>query len=100
MNKERILKILQSPHVSEKTTRIAGEGNQYVFKVIKDATKPEVKSAVESVFGVTVRSVNMVNVKGKTKAFRARAGKRADWKKAYVRLNDGEVIEFTEAAAS
>ena len=100
MNKERILKVLQSPHVSEKSTRIAGEGNQYVFKVAKDATKPEIKSAVETVFGVKVRSVNLVNVKGKAKTFRFRSGKRADWKKAYVRLNDGEVIEFVQAASS
>lgn len=100
MNTERILKILQSPHVSEKSTRIAGEGNQYVFKVIKDATKSEVKSAVEEVFGVKVRSVNIMNVKGKTRSFKMRAGKRADWKKAYVRLNDGEVIEFAEASAN
>jgi large subunit ribosomal protein L23 len=94
MNKERLYTILRAPHVSEKTTRVSGEGNQYVFQVATDASKPEVKAAVEMLFDVNVESVNIANVKGKSRTFKFRAGKRPDWKKAYVRVQDGQTIDF------
>jgi large subunit ribosomal protein L23 len=65
-----------------------------VFQVVNDANKAEVKGAVELLFDVSVESVRMVNVKGKTKSFRMRPGKRSDWKKAYVRVQEGQVIDF------
>jgi large subunit ribosomal protein L23 len=65
-----------------------------VFHVVNDANKAEVKGAVELLFDVSVESVRIVNVKGKTKSFRMRPGKRSDWKKAYVRVQDGQVIDF------
>ena len=68
--------------------------NQYVFHVVPDASKSEVKGAVELLIDVKVEAVRMVNVKGKTKSFRMRPGKRSDWKKAYVRVQEGQVIDF------
>ena len=68
--------------------------NQYIFQVVNDATKSEVKGAVEMLFDVSVESVRIVNVKGKNKAFRMRPGKRSNWKKAYVRVQEGQVIDF------
>jgi len=98
MSNGKLYQVLRSPHVSEKSTRISGEGNQYVFEVAKDATKPEVKAAVEMLFDVKVRSVNILNVKGKSKTFKFRQGKRPDWKKAYVRIADGQTIELDGTA--
>jgi large subunit ribosomal protein L23 len=94
MNNDRLCQILLSPRVTEKSTRVGEDGNQYVFHVINDASKQEVKGAVEMLFEVNVESVRIVNVKGKSKAFRMRAGKRSDWKKAYVRVQEGQVIDF------
>jgi large subunit ribosomal protein L23 len=94
MSKNRLYKVLLSPRVTEKTTRISDGSNQYVFQVIKDANKSEVKGAVEMLFDVNVESVRIVNVKGKNKSFRMRPGKRSDWKKAYVRVQEGQVIDF------
>jgi large subunit ribosomal protein L23 len=94
MNKDRLYKILLAPRVTEKTARIGDESNQYVFKVASDANKPEIKAAVESLFEVNVESVRVVNVKGKSKMFKMRPGKRSDWKKAYVRVQEGQVIDF------
>jgi large subunit ribosomal protein L23 len=94
MNQERIMKVLLAPHITEKTA-IAGEvANQYAFRVASDATKPEIKAAVESLFDVKVDSVRVLNTKGKTKRFGTRFGRRKDWKKAYVRVQDGQSIEF------
>ncbi len=93
MNQQRLYNILRAPHVSEKSTKVSGEGNQYVFRVATDASKPEVKAAVEKLFEVTVKSVNIVNMKGKSRTFRFRAGKRPDWKKAYVRVAEGQTID-------
>lgn len=93
MNQDRLLQVIYSPHVSEKAAASA-EANQYVFKVAASATKPEIKKAVESLFDVSVDSVRVVNVKGKTKRFGVRMGKRSDWRKAYVRLSAGQEIEF------
>ena len=86
MNEERLLKILLAPHVSEKATRVAERHNQVVFKVARDAAKPEIKDAVEMLFKVKVEGVTVVNVKGKRKRFGAIQGRRSDWKKAYVSL--------------
>ncbi|MEE4294205.1 MAG: 50S ribosomal protein L23 [Xanthomonadales bacterium] len=94
MNNDRLCQILLSPRVTEKSTRVGEDGNQYVFHVVNDASKQEVKGAVEMLFEVNVESVRIVNVKGKSKAFRMRAGKRSDWKKAYVRVQEGQVIDF------
>jgi len=98
MTQERLLKVLLAPHVSEKTTNAADSGNQFVFKVAKTATKKEVKNAVELLFEVKVDAVNLMNVKGKTKGKPgAKKGKRADWKKAYVKLEQGFDIDYMSA---
>ena len=96
MNKERLYKVLLSPRVTEKSARVGEEGNQYVFHVMKDANKAEIKGAVEMLFDVNVTSLQVVNVKGKTKSFKFRSGKRNDWKKAYVRLEQGQHIDLLE----
>lgn len=98
MNKERLYQIIEAPHVSEKSTRVSGEGNQYVFRVAKAATKPEVKAAIEMLFEVQVEAVNIVNVKGKQKSFKFRAGRRPNWKKAYVRVAEGQSIDVEAPA--
>jgi len=94
MNDQRIMNILLSPHVTEKAAIIGESSNQYVFKVVTDATKPEVKKAVEKMFEVEVDVVRVVNVKGKTKRTGARIGQRKNWKKAYVRVKAGQTIDF------
>jgi len=94
MSKERLYKVLLSPRMTEKSTRVGESSNQYVFKVTTDSNKQEVKDAVEKLFEVNVESVRIVNVKGKSKSFKLRTGKRNDWKKAYVRVQEGQVIDF------
>lgn len=94
MSKNRLYQVLVSPRVTEKSTRVGEDSNQYVFHVVPDASKSEVKGAVELLFEVNVESVRIVNVKGKSKSFRLRSGKRSDWKKAYVRVQEGQVIDF------
>lgn len=96
-NQARLLQILLAPHVSEKTNRLAERHNQVVFKVLRDATKPEIKGAVESLFKVKVKGVTVLNVKGKRKRFGAMQGRRSDWKKAYVSLEAGHEIDFMVA---
>ncbi|KUJ71132.1 50S ribosomal protein L23 [Thiomicrospira sp. WB1] len=97
MTNERLMKVLLAPHVSEKSANLADASDQYIFKVTPDATKPEVKKAVEQLFEVKVQSVNMINIKGKTKFFRGRAGKRNGIRKAVVRLAPGQEIDFAGA---
>ncbi|PIE83267.1 MAG: 50S ribosomal protein L23 [Candidatus Contendobacter odensis] len=97
MNQERLLKILLAPHISEKSNRVAERHNQVVFKVVRDATKPEIKGAVELLFKVTVKDVTVLNVKGKRRRFGARYGRRSSWKKAYVSLEAGQEIDFLVA---
>jgi large subunit ribosomal protein L23 len=92
-SKERLINLLVAPHVSEKSARAAAS-NQYVFKVLTDATKPEIKAAVEFMFNVKVASVNVVNQSGKEKRFGRFAGRRSDSKKAYVSLAAGQTIDF------
>jgi large subunit ribosomal protein L23 len=94
MSKNRLYQVLLSPRVTEKTTQVSEDSNQYVFHVVKDANKSEVKGAVEMLFDVNVEAVRIVNVKGKNKSFRMRPGKRSDWKKAYVRVQEGQVIDL------
>jgi len=94
MNQERLMKVLLEPHVSEKSTNVAEQANQVVFKVLPDATKDEIKQAVEKMFEVSVEGVQVVKVKGKVKRSRFGAGKRKDWKKAYISLKAGDDINF------
>jgi len=89
--------VIEAPLISEKSTVIAEQNKQFVFKVRKKATKEQVKSAVEIMFNVEVDSVNVLNVKGKQKRFGRSLGKRSDWKKAYVKLKPGHDIEFSAA---
>jgi large subunit ribosomal protein L23 len=99
MNKERLLNLLIQPHVSEKAATVAEKANQYVFRVRDDASKAEVKQAVELMFEVKVEGVNLLNRPGKTRRFKNMAGKRSGFKKAYVRLQAGQSIDFTGASA-
>ena len=92
--KSRLLQILLSPHISEKSTIIGDKNRQFVFKVVSDANKQEIKQAIELLFKVEVESVQTLNVKGKTKTFGRRLGKRSDWKKAYVGLKEGFDIQI------
>ena len=89
--------ILVSPHVSEKGSLLADEANQHVFKVLSTATKAEVKQAVETMFKVKVEKVRILNIKGKTKRFGGRMGKRSDLRKAYVTLMPDNDIDFAGA---
>lgn len=95
MNQERLMQLLIAPHVSEKSTRIGDAHRQVVFKVVRDARKPEIKRAVELLFEVEVEGVQVANVKGKSKTFGRMRGRRSDWKKAYVKLKPGHDIDFT-----
>jgi large subunit ribosomal protein L23 len=93
---ERLLTLLLAPTVSEKATQIADQHSQVVFRVMQDATKPEVKAAVELLFKVDVAAVRIANVKGKAKRFGAYSGRRRHWKKAYVSLKPGQEINFAQ----
>ena len=95
MNPERMYQVILGPHVSEKSAMMTEGNNQYVFKVAIDASKPEIKEAVEAVFKVVVADLQVLNVKGKTKRFRGRPGKRSDAKKAIVTLAEGDAIDVT-----
>ena len=99
MNKERLMTVLIQPHVSEKAATLAEKANQYVFRVRDDASKAEVKEAVELMFEVKVEGVNLLNRPGKTRRFKNMAGKRTGFKKAYVSLQTGQSIDFTGASA-
>ena len=98
MNEERLYKVLKGPHVSEKSTVIADQAGQVVFRVARDASKREVKAAVEKLFEVKVRDVRTVQMKGKRKRFGRLSGRRAHWKKAYVSLEPGYDIDFMGGA--
>lgn len=97
MNNERLSRILIGPVVSEKSTRVADQSKQMVFKVLPDASKPEIRKAVEKMFDVTVTRLQVSNVKGKIKRFGQTMGRRSDWKKAYVTLAEGSDIDFVGA---
>ena len=97
MSQERLMKVLLAPMVSEKTARLADRNRQYAFKVVSNATKPEIREAVEMLFDVKVTGVQVSNVRGKTKRFGQTFGKRSDWKKAFVTLAEGNDINFMGA---
>ena len=97
MNQERLMTVLLGSHVSEKGTVLAEKHNQIVFKVRRDASKAEIRAAVELMFEVKVDGVQVINQKGKSKRFGRYMGKRSDWKKAYVRLAEGHDIDFIGA---
>ena len=97
MNQERIYQVLVGPHISEKAAMAADASNQYVFKVAVDATKAEIKKSVEQLFKVKVSNVNTLKVKGKVKRNRYGYSTRPTWKKAYVRLEQGQDIDFAVA---
>ena len=98
MSKERLMSILLSPVVSEKSAMAADSANQFAFKVTTDASKPEIAQAVELLFDVKVQDVRTVNIRGKQKRFGALLGRRNNWKKAYVRLEEGHDIDFAGGA--
>jgi large subunit ribosomal protein L23 len=91
---ERLMNVVLAPVVSEKSTLVADKNRQYVFRVADDATKPEVKAAIELLFKTKVQSVTVLNVRGKEKRFGRFMGRRRNWKKAYVRLAAGQEINF------
>ena len=99
MNTAKLYEVIRAPRVSEKTARLQEVSNQYAFEVAKDATKADIKVAVEQIFGVKVEAVNVVNVKGKNKSFKFRQGRRGDWRKAYVKLAEGQSIDVMMAKA-
>jgi large subunit ribosomal protein L23 len=95
VNEERLYQIILAPRISEKSSMVADKHQQFVFDVATDATKPEIKQAVEKMFEVEVASVQVVNAKGKVKRFGQTLGRRKDLKKAYVRLKPGQDIDFS-----
>jgi large subunit ribosomal protein L23 len=94
--KERLMMVIRGPHISEKT-HLAAESNQVVFKVRTDATKSEIRQAVELLFEVKVDDVKVINYAGKIKRYGSNSGRRASWKKAYVRLAEGSQLDFLGA---
>ncbi len=95
MNQERLYNIILGAHISEKAAVIADEANQFAFRVAKDATAPEIKEAVETIYEVPVKKVTVMNVKGKVKRSWRGTSKRPNWKKAYVSLEAGHDIDFS-----
>jgi large subunit ribosomal protein L23 len=91
VNEQRLYKIIVGPHTTEKAVRVS---DQVVFRVARDATKTELKEAIQKLFSVKVLSVRIVNVMGKGKQFKQMQGQRSDWKKAYIRLAEGEAINL------
>ncbi len=94
LSKERMYELIRSPMITEKTT-IISEYNQVAFKVPLEATKPEIRAAIEGLFDVKVKAVNTIRQKGKVKRFRGHLGKRSDFKKAIITLADGDSIDIT-----
>jgi len=99
VNQERLLQVLLAPVVSEKSTYVADKNEQVIFRVASDASKPEIKAAVELLFKVQVDSVQVMNVKGKVKRFGRSMGRRRNWKKAYICLKPGQEINFAAGEA-
>jgi large subunit ribosomal protein L23 len=98
LSREAMYQVIRNPLITEKATMLSEHG-QFVFRVAPDATKPEIKAAVEGLFGVTVLAVNTLVQKGKTKRFKGRPGRRSDVKKAFVKLAAGQSIDFTTGLA-
>lgn len=99
-NQERLMQVLLAPQISEKATYVADKNEQVVFIVASDATKPEIKAAVELLFTVQVESVQVANTKGKVKRFGRSMGRRSDVRKAFVCLKPGQEINFAEGGAA
>ena len=99
MNEERMYQILKMPHISEKSALLGDSAGQAVFKVSTDASKAEIKEAIEQLFSVKVSDVRTANMKGKSKRMGMRHGKRSDWKKAYVSLEQGHEIDLASIGA-
>ncbi|MBK9218825.1 MAG: 50S ribosomal protein L23 [Uliginosibacterium sp.] len=99
-SQERLLQVLLAPQISEKATYVADKNEQIVFRVVSDATKPEIKAAVELLFKVQVDAVQVLNVKGKVKRFGRGVGQRKGWKKAFVCLKPGQEINFVEGGVA
>ena len=96
MNQERLYTVLVEPHITEKATNLGDQSNHYAFKVARDATKREIKTAVETLFNVTVEHVTTLNVKGKVKRnFRGVTSRFKSWKKVYVRLAADDILDYT-----
>jgi large subunit ribosomal protein L23 len=93
-NAEQLMNVVLAPVVSEKSTFVADKNRQYVFRVADDATKPEIKAAIELMFKTKVDDVTVLNVRGKERRFGRLSGRRRNWKKAYVRLAEGQEINF------
>lgn len=100
MNQERLMKVILAPIVTEKGNMLAEKRNQMVFKVLKNATKPEIKEAVEQLFNVKVASITTTIIKGKTRRMGRTVGKLSDVKKAYVTLVAGQDLDLEAAAAA
>ena len=98
MNREQLMSVLIAPHVTEKTSLAMQNHNQYTFRVRRDATKVDIKKAVELMFEVKVAGVQVVNEPGKSRRFGQRAGRTQDWKKAYVSLAKGQSIDYEARA--
>jgi large subunit ribosomal protein L23 len=98
MNRERLATVLVAPHVTEKTALAMQNANQYAFRVRRDADKTEIKQAVELMFDVKVAAVQVANEPGKTRRFGRTIGRTQDWKKAYVRLAEGQAIDYEARA--
>jgi large subunit ribosomal protein L23 len=94
---DRLMNVVLAPVVSEKSTFVADKNRQYVFRVSDDATKPEIRAAVELMFKIKVEGVTVANVKGKQRRFGRTIGRKRSWKKAYVRLAEGQEINFAAA---
>jgi len=95
VNNERLYNVILGAHISEKASLIADKGNQYAFKVMKNATGPEIKQAVEKIYDVKVKKVSLMNVKGKVKRSWKGTSRKPSWKKAYVSLSAGYDIDFS-----
>lgn len=96
MIRESLYNVVRRPHVSEKTARVSADSNQYVFEVATSASKTDIRQAIEALFEVSVRAVTVVSMPAKRKSFRGRPGARNAWKKAYVRLADGQSIDLID----
>jgi len=93
-NIDQLMNVVLAPVVSEKSTFVADKNRQYVFRVADDATKPQIKAAIELMFKTKVEGVTVLNVRGKERRFGRLSGRRRNWKKAYVRLAEGQEINF------
>jgi large subunit ribosomal protein L23 len=98
VNREQLMSVVLAPHVTEKTSLAMQNNNQYAFRVRREATKTDIRKAVELMFEVKVRGVQVVNEPGKLRRFGRKVGRTQDWKKAYVRLAEGQTIDYEAKA--